>query len=60
MPRCHIDHIVITAPSLETGAEFVMQALGVKPQPGGEHERMGTHNLVLRLDEPTYLMTVCC
>jgi hypothetical protein len=58
MPRCHIDHIVITAPSLETGAEFVMQALGVKPQPGGEHERMGTHNLVLCLGESAYLEVI--
>ena len=49
MVSCHVDHIVVTAASLEEGAEFVVQALGVRPQPGGEHERMGTHNLVLRL-----------
>lgn len=55
MIHCHIDHIAATAPSLEEGAEFVVEALGVKPQPGGEHERMGTHTLVLRLGESTYL-----
>jgi hypothetical protein len=58
MLRCHIDHIAITAPSLEAGAEFVVQALGVSPQAGGEHERMGTHNLVLRLGESMYLEVI--
>jgi len=53
-----IDHLVITAPSLETGAEFVRQALGVSPQPGGEHPRMGTHNLLLRLGDPLYLEVI--
>lgn len=28
MLACHIDHLVVTAPLLEEGAEFVVQALG--------------------------------
>ena len=55
MLRSHIDHLVVTAPSLESGVEYVREALGVAPQPGGEHERMGTHNCLLKLGEKTYL-----
>lgn len=55
---CHIDHITVTAPSLAVGAEFVRQALGVEPQPGGEHPRMGTHNLLLRLGDALFLEVI--
>lgn len=58
MPRCLIDHITVTAPTLEAGAEFVRQALGVAPQPGGEHPRMGTHNLLLRLGDSLFLEVI--
>jgi len=56
--RCFIDHITITAPTLEVGAEFVRQALGVTPQVGGEHPRMGTHNLLLRLGDSLFLEVI--
>jgi len=55
VPRSHIDHIAVTAPSLATGVEFVRRTLGVMPQVGGEHPRMGTHNYFLRLGEKVYL-----
>lgn len=58
MPRCHIDHIVVTSPSLERGADYLYQTLGVMPQPGGEHPRMGTHNLLLRLGDALYLEVI--
>ena len=58
MFRKFIDHLVVTAPSLETGAAFVRDALGVAPQPGGEHARMGTHNQLLRLGESSYLEVI--
>jgi len=53
-----IDHLVITAPTLELGAEYVHQALGELPEPGGEHPRMGTHNLLLRTGESSYLEVI--
>ena len=58
MHPTRIDHLVITAPTLELGAEYVHQALGVLPEPGGEHARMGTHNLVLRTGETSYLEVI--
>ena len=58
MSRCRIDHITVTSPSLDKGAEFVRQTLGVEPQPGGEHPRMGTHNLLLRLGDSLYLEVI--
>lgn len=58
MTACEIDHLVITAPSLSAGAEFVEQMLGVTPQVGGEHPRMGTHNLLLRLGDTLYLEVI--
>jgi hypothetical protein len=58
MPACSIDHLTVTAPSLEAGAAFVEQALGVPLQPGGRHARMGTHNRLLRLGESLYLEVI--
>jgi len=55
MLRSHLDHIAITAPSLAVGVDYVRQALGVTPQVGGEHPRMGTHNYFLKLGEKVYL-----
>ncbi len=58
MTHCHIDHLVITSPALEKGAAFVLQTLGVVPQTGGAHPRMGTHNLLLRLSDSMYLEVI--
>lgn len=55
MAACQIDHITVTAASLEIGAEFVRQTLGVMPQVGGKHPRMGTHNLLVRLGDSLFL-----
>src|SRR5690606_32822306 len=54
----YIDHLVVTAPSLAEGARFVREALGVEPEPGGKHPRMGTHNLLLRLGNDVYLEVI--
>jgi Glyoxalase-like domain len=58
MPHSTIDHVVITAPSLDAGKEMVFEALGVWPRAGGEHSRMGTHNLLLRLGPKVYLEVI--
>lgn len=56
--RCGIDHLVVVAPSLESGATHVKAILGVAPGPGGAHPRMGTHNLLLRLGESAFLEVI--
>lgn len=58
MPRSQLDHIVVTAPDLATGVEFLHRALGVMPHGGGEHPRMGTHNCFVRLGERVYLEVI--
>lgn len=50
-----LDHLVLVAANLEQGAAYCEETLGVRPQPGGEHAKMGTHNLLLRLGEGVYL-----
>ena len=60
MSECVIDHIVIAAPELEAGAARVEKCLGVKPQMGGQHPRMGTHNRELRLGKEGYLEVIAC
>ena len=53
-----IDHLVITAPDLGTGAALVRRALGAAMQTGGEHVRLGTHNLLLKLGESLFLEVI--
>lgn len=58
MFRSFLDHIAVVAPTLEVGCAHVRAALGVEPRAGGEHERMGTHNRLLRLGESLYLEVI--
>lgn len=52
-----IDHFVIGAASLTIGANYVSQKLGVRPNGGGGHPLMGTHNKLWRLGD-TYLEVI--
>ncbi|HRF49011.1 MAG TPA: VOC family protein [Anaerolineales bacterium] len=56
--QAELDHLVVAADTLEQGAAFIERVLGVRPQPGGQHKTMGTHNLVLRLGERQYLEVI--
>ncbi|MGC3984610.1 MAG: VOC family protein [Pseudorhodoferax sp.] len=58
MQTCRIDHLAIAAPTLQAGSDTVFAQLGVRPQAGGRHARMGTHNLLLRLGEALYLEVI--
>ncbi|HEX4984586.1 MAG TPA: VOC family protein [Burkholderiales bacterium] len=58
MLRSLIDHLVVTAPDLDSGVEYVRSVLGVAPAGGGEHAGMGTHNRLLKLGAGTYLEVI--
>jgi Glyoxalase-like domain len=53
-----IDHLTVVTPTLALGADYVLQTLGVAPQMGGEHPRMGTHNMLLRLGDDMFLEVI--
>lgn len=57
-PECELDHIVIAARTLGEGASFIKEQLGVDILPGGKHERMGTHNCVMRIGATCYLEVI--
>jgi hypothetical protein len=50
-----LDHLVVAAATLEQGEDHLEAMLGARPQRGGKHVAMGTHNSLLRLDARTYL-----
>jgi hypothetical protein len=56
--QCKLDHIVVVAPELSVGVEFIHGTLGVAPQSGGVHPAMGTHNCLLRLGDRAYLEVI--
>ena len=58
MAATAIDHLVIAAATLEEGVAFVRARLGVALQPGGKHQRMGTHNGLLKLGPKLYLEVI--
>ncbi|MDQ2917364.1 MAG: VOC family protein [Pseudomonadota bacterium] len=57
-PDLAIDHLVVGASTLAAGTEWVESRLGVRPQPGGRHVAMGTHNALVGLGPRLYLEIV--
>ena len=53
-----LDHIVIAASTLEQGADYIREQLGVEIPDGGRHEMMGTHNKVMSLGNSVYLEVI--
>ena len=56
--RLSLDHIVITAPALEDGVQYVCEKLGVSIPKGGSHEQMGTHNHLMQLGDDEFLEVI--
>ncbi len=46
-----LDHIAVSASSLEDGVDWVQDILGVSLQPGGKHAHYATHNALLGLGD---------
>lgn len=53
-----LDHLVIAAANLSQGCDYIEELLGVRPQPGGQHTSIGTHNAVLGLGPDCYLEVI--
>lgn len=54
----YLDHIVIAAQDLEQGVDHIREALGVDIPPGGKHQSMATHNLLMQLGNDAYLEVI--
>lgn len=50
-----LDHVTLGASSLEVGAEYLRNVLGVDIPPGGKHPDMSTHNRVLNVGGERFL-----
>lgn len=52
------DHLVVGALELAQGCDWIEQQLGIRPQPGGKHVAMGTHNALLSLGPRFFLEVI--
>lgn len=53
-----VDHLVVSAATLDEGADWIAQRLGVLVRTGGKHALMGTYNRLLSLGPQTYLEVI--
>lgn len=56
--RLALDHLVVSARTLEEGVQYVADTLGVAPAGGGAHPLMRTHNRLLNLWGGAYLEVI--
>ena len=53
-----LDHLAVAGETLEEASAHIEQALGIALQPGGKHEKFGTHNRLLGLRDGLYLEAI--
>ena len=49
-----VDHLIVYAADLASGAQWCERTLGVAPTAGGEHPLMGTHNRILNVSSAAH------
>jgi hypothetical protein len=54
----HLDHLVVSARTLDEGTQYVADTLGVVPAGGGSHPLMRTSNRLLNLWQGVYLEVI--
>lgn len=52
------DHLVVAAATLEQGEAYLEERLGARPQRGGRHATMGTHNSLLKLGTQSFIEVI--
>ncbi|MDQ2092882.1 VOC family protein [Rhodalgimonas zhirmunskyi] len=50
----HLDHLAVSCENLNDGRDWVEERLARSLQPGGKHTKLGTHNMLLGLEEGVY------
>lgn len=54
----YFDHIAVGATTLDEGAAYIQETLGIVVPAGGKHPRMGTHNLLMSLGPTSFLEVI--
>lgn len=49
-----MDHLVFASPDLTAGVAHVERLLGIRTEPGGRHQGLGTHNRLFRVGPDSY------
>jgi hypothetical protein len=57
-PTLVLDHLAVACTDLADGVAWIEEQLGVRMQPGGQHVRYGTHNMLLGLGDNLYLEVI--
>jgi hypothetical protein len=53
-----LDHLIYSVPVLAAGVNQLESLFGLRAQPGGKHQGLGTHNALLGLGQSAYLEVI--